>query len=91
MDSGIYVGLGLIIAGALIFLLGRGRSKRTDVRASHGSVAVGGNNAGQINNINVGQSSQAHGGGHAITILAAIVELVGIAVTVWHAMHSAAK
>ena len=90
MDSGIYVGLGLIIAGALIFLIGRGRSKRTDVRASHGSVAVGGNNAGQINNVNVGQSSKAHGG-HAITILAAIVELVGIAVTVWHAMHLAAK
>jgi len=44
------VGACLIIAGVAIFLFGRRRSKQSSVRASDGSVAVGGNNSGSIRN-----------------------------------------
>ena len=88
--SGYLFGIGLMIAGAVLFFLGRGRSKRSSVHASNGSVAVGGNNIGPITNIN--QTHKEHSaGGHSITVLAIVVELVGIAVIVWHTMHLAAK
>ena len=86
------VGACLIIAGVAIFLFGRRRSKQSSVRASDGSVAVGGNNSGSITNTNVSKTAnEAPTGGHALTVLAIVVELVGIAAIVWHSMHLAGK
>lgn len=86
------IGIGLMIAGAVLFLFGRAQSKRTLVSASSGSVAIGGNNSGTITNTNVSQTNKVHNvGEHGITVLAIVVELTGIAVTIWHAMHLGAK
>ena len=81
------IGLGLMFVGAIGILLGR--RQRNTVTASAGSVAIGGNNSGIVQNVNTGSLAPqpAHSGGHTITIIAIIVELVGIGVTVWHAMH----
>jgi len=83
-------GIGLMIAGAVLFFLGRGKSKRVSVHASGGSVAVGGDNIGPITNINQTHKER-RAEGHGITVLAIVVELVGIAVIIWHTMHLAAK
>jgi uncharacterized membrane protein len=87
------IGIGLMVAGAVLFFFDHAQSKRRSVHASGGSVAVGGNNSGTITNTNVNQASKVHGaGGHGIvTVLAIVVELLGIAVTIWHAMHLDAK
>jgi hypothetical protein len=86
------IGIGLMIAGAVLFFFGRAQSKRTSVHASSGSVAVGGNNSGTITNTNISQTNKLHSaGGHGITVLAIVVELAGIAVTIWHVMHLDAK
>jgi uncharacterized membrane protein len=88
----ILVGVCLIVVGVAIFFYGRGRSKRTSVHATRGSVAVGGNNNGSITNTNTNRiSNEAPSGGHALTVLSILVELVGIAVIVWHTMHLAGK
>jgi len=94
MDSTYLLGIGLIVAGIVIFLFGRFRTDKTTVSASHGSVAIGGKSTGNIKNINIGQQPAARAGGHGghtVTIIAILVELVGIGVTIWHAMHLAAK
>lgn len=85
---GIYVGLGLMVVGVLLFSVGR--RKRSSAVSSEGSVAVGGNNSGSIVNINHISAPPSHSGGHGLTIAAIIVELVGIGVTLWHAYHMAA-
>lgn len=88
----ILVGVCLIVVGVAIFFFGRGRSKRTSVRATRGSVAVGGNNNGSITNTNMNRASnEAPSRGHSLTVLAIIVELVGIAAIVWHTLHLAGK
>lgn len=86
------IGIGLMLAGAVLFFVGSARSKRVSVSASSGSVAVGGNSSGPIVNTNINQPNREHStGGHGITVLAILVELAGIGVTIWHAMHLAAK
>jgi hypothetical protein len=88
----ILVGVCLIFVGVAIFFFGRGRSKRISVLATRGSVAVGGNNSGTITNTNVNRTSkEVSSGGHALTVLAILVELVGIAVIVWHTLHLVGK
>lgn len=87
----LYVGLTLMVLGIVLFFIGRSKSKKVRVEASNGSVAVGGKNTGSITNLNVGTPSPAAHGSHSITYLAIGVELVGIAVTLWHAWHMAAK
>jgi hypothetical protein len=83
--------IGLMIFGAVLFLFGRMTSKRSSVHASGGSVAVGGDNSGSITNVNT-TSQKEHGStGHRITILAIIVEIIGIAVMIWHVKHMAGQ
>jgi hypothetical protein len=84
------IGIGLVIAGALIFVVGRLRSKRVSVRASSGSVAVGGNSTAPITNVNV-DSHKDQGPGHGMTVVAIVVEIIGIAVVIWHAIHLATR
>lgn len=85
----LYVGIVLIVLGAVLIVAGRARSKRVNVHASHGSVAVGGDNKAPIINTNIGAGpSQSHGG-HGLTILGIAVELVGIVTVIWHAWHLA--
>jgi hypothetical protein len=86
---GEYLGIGLMIAGAVLFFFGRRRSNRLSVRASRGSVAVGGNNIGSITNIN--QTNEGSSGGHGLTVVSILVELAGIAAIVWHVLHLASK
>jgi hypothetical protein len=85
------VGLGLMVAGAVLFLVGKLRTKRATVHASKGSVAVGGDNAGQITNVNVGSHNKKSAGESGLTLTAIVVEIIGIIVTIWHALHLAAK
>ena len=92
MDISYIIGGALMIAGIAIYLGGKMRHRNTSVRASNNSIAVGGKNTGTITNTVTGHNpAPAHGGGHSVTIVAILVELVGIGVTIWHAMHLAAK
>jgi hypothetical protein len=75
----------------VFFIAGRSKLKTVRVEASSGSVAVGGKNTGSIKNTNIGAPPAAVHGSHGLTKLAIGVELVGIAVTLWHAWHLAAK
>jgi hypothetical protein len=84
------IGISLMVAGAVLFVVGRLRSKRVTVHASKGSVAVGRDNVGQITNVNVGGHKQGRGE-HALTLVSIFVEVVGIIVVFWHAMHLATK
>lgn len=86
---GIGFGLGLIVMGLLLLVVGR--RKRNGAVASNGSVAIGRDNSGPILNINQPAPQSGHSGGHAITILAIMVELMGIGVTLWHAYHLVAR
>ena len=80
----------LIVAGIVLFITGRRSSKAgSSTTAIGGSVAVGGSSSGSIKNINVGSGSHEKHGGHTITIIAIIVEVIGIAVAIWHAIHLA--
>ncbi len=86
--SGFWIGVGLMVLGIVLLLVSRGRARQ--VAASGGSVAIGGDNMGNVSNVNVGGAhSQSHG--HGLTYAAIGVELVGIAVTLWHAWHLASK
>jgi len=87
----LYIGLALMGLGIVLFSVGRSKSKIVRVEASSGSVAVGGKNTGSITNVTVSTPSPAAHGSHSLTYLAVGVELVGIAVTLWHAWHMAAK
>lgn len=88
---GLYVGLALMAVGIALFLVGRSKSKSVRVEAHSGSIAVGGKNTGSITNTNIGAPPAAAHGSHGLTKVAIGVELVGIAVTLWHAWHLSAK
>lgn len=75
-----------MVVGMALFAFTRTRRKGNSVNARGGSVAVGGNNSGTITNIN-----HVSEGSHTITIISIIVELVGIGVVIWHAMHLVIK
>lgn len=92
MDSTYAIGIGLFVAGLILHVLVSVRKRRSTVNANDHSVAVGGSNFGNINNVNSATSkSDSPGGGHhsALTLVAIVVELSGIAVTLWHAAHLA--
>jgi hypothetical protein len=88
----ILIGAGLIVLGALIFGLGRRRSDRLSVRATSGSVAVGGNSSGPITNITANRAgSGARAGGRLTDWLGLLVGILGVVATVWGAMRTAGK
>lgn len=87
----LYVGVALMALGIVLFFVGRSKSKSVRVEASGRSVAVGGKNTGSITNLNVGTPTAAAHGSHWLTYCAIGVEMAGIAVTLWHAWHLAAK
>jgi hypothetical protein len=82
------LGFGLMLVGLVMFIAGRALGKRRSVNASGGSVAVGGSNSGPITNANVGAT---HKHNSALTVTSIVVELLGIAVVIWHAVHLAAR
>lgn len=84
-------GFALMALGIILFLVGRSKSKTNRVEASNGSVAVGGKNPGTITNVNIGALPEASHGSHWLTVVAIMVEVVGMAVVIWHAWHLAAK
>jgi hypothetical protein len=84
------IGVGLVIAGAVIFVLGRLKSKRVSVRASGGSVAIGGSSSAPITNVNI-DAHKDHAPGHGLTVVAIVVEIIGILVVIWHAIHLTTK
>lgn len=87
----LYLGLALMVLGVVLFLVSRRTgSRNVRVDASGSSVAVGGNNKGSITNVTLGVPSRATHGTHWLTWVAIIVELIGIGVTIWHALHLAA-
>ena len=91
--NALYLGISLIVAGGILLFLGLRRSRRPSVSASHGSVAAGGNVSGSITNTNTnlnrGAAEQAPA--HTLTVVAIFVEIAGICVTIWHALHMARK
>jgi hypothetical protein len=90
----LYAGIALMVLGVVLFFIGRtpnSSSRAVHVTASEGSVAIGGNNKGDITNVNLGASQDKQHGTHWLTWVAIAVELVGIAVTLWHAWHLAGK
>jgi hypothetical protein len=87
--NGYGLGIAIMIAGALLIIVGQLLPKRPSVQASKGSVAVGGQNLGSITNIN--SDSKHAAGGHSITIIAIFVEIIGIAVMIWHVIHLTRK
>jgi hypothetical protein len=80
-----------MVLGIILFLTGRIQNSRSSAQASNGSVAVGHDNSGSINNINLGSPDKGHAGAHKITLIAIAVEFIGIGVTLWHAFHLATK
>lgn len=85
-------GIGLIVLGIVLFLIGRRLSRRNTVSADRGSIAIGGSAYGPITNLNTGTGREHSGSApHWITIVAIVVEIAGIAVTIWHALHLAVR
>lgn len=79
-------GLVLIAFAALLFI-GRLWSprKQPGVSASHGGIAIGGDNSGDVRSVQ-SHSSKPTGSGSAIDILnvtAAICSIVGLFLTIW--------
>lgn len=92
MDSqqiGLAAGIAIIVIGTVLLVVSLVRRKRVTVQA-HGGIAIGGNveNSTVISQPRSSEPSAKHGG-HGLTIVAIVVELVGIAVTLWHASHMA--
>lgn len=92
MDSqqiGLAAGIAIIVIGTVLLAVSLMRRKRITVQASNG-IAIGGNveNSTVINQPPAPKPQTKHGG-HGLTIVAIVVELVGIAVTLWHASHMA--
>ncbi|HPH06817.1 MAG TPA: hypothetical protein PL131_13180 [Methylotenera sp.] len=90
---GLILSLIFMVVGIILIAFGIKRNKKVNVSASNGSIAVGGNNSGVMLNVgnNATPSNQSPSHGHGLTILGIIVELAAIGVTVWHALHLAAK
>jgi hypothetical protein len=88
MDStliGLVAGIVLIVIGTSLLIVSLLRRKRVTVQAN-GGIAIGG---GVKNSTVVNRSAPPKHGGHGLTVIAIVVELVGIVVTLWHAYHMA--
>jgi hypothetical protein len=87
----IYVGVGLMVFGVVLFGIAQ-IFKGNTVKADNGSIAIGGDSGAPIINTHINQkAAEKHSGGHGLTYVAVVVELTGIGVTIWHALHLAAK
>lgn len=87
----LYVGVGLMVLGVVLFVIAQ-IFKGNIVKSDNGSIAIGRDNSGPIVNTHINQNAaERHSGGHGLTYVAIIVELAGIGVTIWHALHLAAK
>jgi hypothetical protein len=89
--SSLFLGIGLMIVGIVLIVVGRPGGTKSTVSASGGSVAVGRDSIGPITNVSIAASSPKPSGHHIVTTIGIIVELVGIAVTIWHAIHLSAR
>ena len=89
IQVGVILAIALMVLGIVLFVVGRiSGSKSVHVTATNGSVSVGRDNNGGINNNAAGAPAQ-HGA-HVLTKVAIVVELVGIGVGlvhIWHQMH----
>ena len=80
----------LMALGIVLFVVGRvSTSKSVQVTATDGSIAVGRDNSGSIVNINNTPIAPSQHGSHTLTIVAIVVELVGIGVGLMHLWHQA--
>lgn len=90
--NGIILGVTLMAVGMGMLFASLVRNKKVRVTASNGSMAVGRDNSGVMMNVNQSNAApQPKGHGNGLTVLAIIVELAGIGVTVWHALHLVGK
>ena len=92
MDStliGLVAGIVLIVIGTSLLIVSLLRRKRVTVQAN-GGIAIGGGvkNSTVVNRSSSPAAPSKHGG-HGLTVIAIVVELVGIVVTLWHAYHMA--
>ncbi len=83
------LGIGLVILGALLFIVAL--SKTRSVNASQGSVAVGNNNSGQIVNVNQQGAQTAPTGGIWLTLIAIVIEVTGIAISLFQVIQLTTK
>ena len=88
---GLAAGIGLMVVGTALGGFAFQRRKRVTVQASNG-IAIGGDVEGSlVVNQSPASPAPAKHGGHGLTIIAIVVEIVGIVVTLWHAYHLAAS
>lgn len=86
----ILMSLGIVM---LVYQFATRNGNQKKVGRDDRSVHVGGSNTGLINTGSIGGGDEERHGGHShwLTIIAMLVELAGIAVTLWHAFHLASK
>lgn len=78
------MGIYLLGISIILFILGCYKSKKKVVKATNGSVAVGGNNNGKIN-VNKNEPAS-NGDGHFFNIwnlLCGICSILGLTLTLW--------
>jgi uncharacterized membrane protein len=82
------VGVALIVSGFMLIVWDRFRAKTSTIKADTGTVRIGRDNTGSVvNTTTVHAPEKPHG--HILSVLGIVVEIFGIAVTIWHAMHLA--
>ena len=88
---GLVAGIALMVVGTALGGFAFQRRKRVTAQVSNG-IAIGGDVKGSIvvNQSPASPASAKHGG-HGLTIIAIVVEIVGIVVTLWHAYHLASS
>lgn len=85
----LYLGLMLVVVGVVLLCAVVASSKKGRASAVNGSVAVSGDVQGGISNIQANRSAKGSGHSRVLTITAVVVEIVGIVVVIWHALHMA--
>lgn len=86
--NGLIIGAVLMLVGGLLFIAAK-RTKKVNISATNGSQAVGGNNSGIMLNMGSQPAPPQEPHSHWLTVVSIIVELIGMGVVVWHALHLA--
>lgn len=82
------VDIALIVLGFVLILWGRSRSKTSTIKTNTGTVSIGRDNTGSVvNTTTIHAPDKSHG--QFLMTVGTIVEIFGIAVTIWHAVHLA--